>query len=904
AGYMLMVDDDAVDTVHFERQVHQATEAYAAATAQGARLALDSVSAARRLWRGEPLADVSSHEWATAEITRLEERRLQADVVGLHSLLALGRAQEAVGEAQALTAAHPLQEQFVALLMLALYRTGRQSEALAAYAAARRVLAEELGLDPGPELQALERQILNQEEDLQWVEPPEASDARALKERPVSPTTIPMPVTALLGREQHLDEVRDILDLTRLLTVTGPGGVGKTRLAMEVARRREHDSVWFVDLSTLAAPELVVPTVARAIGVVTRPATDLVDAVIEHIGATKGLLVLDGVEHLVDPTGDLVSRLHRSCPALTTLTTSRRPLRLSGEVTWPLPPLQLPDEAVGSEADLVGVPSVELFVARARSARPGFAVTDLNAADVAGIVRTLDGLPLAIELAAGHADVLAPDGLLQRLADHLDLLEGESRDSPARQRSLRAVIESSVALLTAVERRHFVLLGAFAGSFDLEGAGAMAASPPAESFRLTASLVRQSLVSVTATGRYRLLEPVRVFASEVLTSESFAGEARGRHAEHLLALMTAADEGLRGKGQTLWLARIRETLPDLRAALAWSLGGGDPDLGVRLAAVSGWFWTLEGMLDEATGWVETAAAVATDDDVARAGILHAAGRIAAPRGDLTRARELCAQSVLISRRIGDDAALARSLVTLGLAQWGLGELEEAGASHEEAAQRAHLVGDAWHRTAALILRARTAIDQGDDDTGPRIEAAVSAARQGHDKHLVGLALSQRARLALLTGAPMTAYENAQESLACWRAVGYLEGQINALTLLSRSALAGGQLTKARQHAREAMVTAHTMGHRGGLLESLECFGAALYASGSAETAYRLLSAAASARRESAIPVPAAYAPQTERLLQEVGRQLGERAGSVSAAARYVSLGDLVDELDRTFPSSR
>ncbi len=896
-GYALTVPDSAIDAHRFGELVGAATTLAGAGTALGAHRALEHTAEALALWRGEPLADVAAHPWAEPEIARLQELRLRLHETRFEALLALGRDLEVIAAARPLVAEDPLHEQFHAHLVLALYRAGRQSEALDACRTVRRLLARELGLDPGPRLRLLEQQVLAQDDALRWRPP---ADDRppvppATPGPPPGSTRPPAPPTSLVGRRQQLADLGDLLDRARLVTLTGPGGAGKTRLALELARARPSGPVWFVDLSLLQDDRLVPASAARAVGAPAAAGEDPVDAVARRIGAAAGLLVLDNCEHVLDAAADLASGLRDRCPELVLLATSRRPLRVTGEVVRPVPPLPLPPPGAAAPDEVRDVDAVRLFTERAAAVRPGFAVTEDDAADVAAIVAALDGLPLAIELAAAHADVLTPRGIRDRLRDHFELLESDSRDLPARHRTLRATIRSGVDLLDERERRFFVELGAFAGSFDLDAAAAVTATTSGQCYRAVASLVRQSLVVPTGGDRYRLLESLRAYAAEALAARPEREDVRRRHLDHVLALVTAADDGLRSAEQAGWLQRLAASLPDLRAALRWALDGGAPGRGARLAVAANWFWTLEGMLDEAEHWLERALPGADDDHV-RAALLHAIGRIAAPRGDLPEAHDACLRSAELARRIGDDRLACGALATLGLVRWAMGDLSGAAAAQDEAVQRASACGDTWNRTAALVMRARTAVDADEDDADDRISGALAAARLGGESQQVGLALSQVARRALLTGDPRTTRTAARECLARWRSVGYREGEIHALTLLGRAATALGDAAEAEELAREALGVAAAIGHRGGLCDGAECLAGALHADGRDEQALTLLTAADAERRRAGMPVPAADARPLADLADRVRRRLAARAEQVVARARDRTVDDLVHEL--------
>jgi predicted ATPase len=488
--------------------------------------------------------------------------------------------------------------------------------------------------------------------------------------------------------------------------------------------------------------------------------------------------------------------------------------------------------------------------------------------------------------------VLPPAGIRQRLADRFALLQSDQWDAPARQHTLRAAIDSSTALLTVEERDHWQQLGVFAGSFDLEAVEAVTATTAATSYRLTASLVRQSLITPVDGGRFRLLESVRAYALEDLERSSRLPAVRDRHAHHLLTFVTGADHGLHGPSQQEWLIRLRATVPDLRAALDWFLGGADPPRGALLAATSTWFWTREGMLDEAARWMETAKAVPVDDAAVRAAVLHGWGRISAPLGKLAAARDACQESVALSRDLADDAALARALVTLGLCEWAQGDLRSAAGSHDEAAARAEAAADRWHRDVALVLRLRTAIDAGEPHVEDRLERVLSQLRGNGDPHVVGLALGQRARLGALSDDANRARTTAEAALVHWRTTGYREGELQALNLLSRANVRTGQLDQATDDAHTAVLTAATLGHRGALFEGLETLAAVHHAAGRDHEAHELLTLAHRERAAAQIPVPAG----DRDTISELHRAVADRVRAVGTAASPRGLDQLIADL--------
>ena len=453
-GYVLEVAPEQVDVHRFERLLAEARRTAVTAGASG------RFEEALALWRGPALADFANEGFAQAEIGRLEELRLVAVEGRLDTELAAGNHAELVGELEALAAAHPLRERFRAQLMVAMYRSGRQADALAAYRAARAVLAGELGIDPSPELRQLEQAILVQDPSLAAPEPL-AGPAGNLPSR----------LTSFVGRRADLERVQRLLAGRRLVTLTGPGGVGKTSLALAAAAAagRHRGGVWLVELASLADPSLVATVVAGALelrdtlgGVAGQAPLPPLERLVQFAQEGDRLLVLDNCEHLVQACAELAETLLRAAPGLRILATSRERLGVPGEALWPVAPLELPGEALSPEA-LAGFDVVRLFLDRAAAVRPGFALDAATAPAVARICRRLDGLPLAVELAAARVRSLPVTEIAARLDDRLALLTGGPRTAASRQQALRATLDWSYRLLAEPERRLFSRLAVFAG---------------------------------------------------------------------------------------------------------------------------------------------------------------------------------------------------------------------------------------------------------------------------------------------------------------------------------------------------------------------------------------------------------------------------------------------------------
>src|SRR5436309_4274744 len=502
-GYRLVIEADSVDLFEFMRLSEKGRTALGAADAAGAA---DALRAALALWRGAPLADLPWEPFAQAEIVRLEELRLAALEDRIEADLALGRHGQLVGELERLVAEQPFRERLRAQLMLALYRSGRQADALAVYQRARRTLVDELGIEPSESLRQLERAILAHDPAL-----------NAPQARPGLPRRAPIPATPLLGRERELAALADVVrdEDTRLVTLTGTGGIGKTRLALELVRRlapEYRDGSAVAAIATLREPAHVAGAILEALEIPEvgpNPEEELTRA----LATSELLLLVDNFEQVL-PAARNIADLLAAAPALKVVVTSRAPLHIAAEREFPVPPLA-EDEAA------------ELFIARAQAANPSFELTEQNAAAVAELCARLDGLPLAIELAAARTKLLPPATLLARLGNRLELLTGGRRDAPQHQQTLRMTLDWSYDLLDAAAQRLFAQVGVFAGGFTLTSAEAVCDEPVLEALDalVNESLVRQREVA-GGEPRFSMLEIVREYALERLTSRDETEELR------------------------------------------------------------------------------------------------------------------------------------------------------------------------------------------------------------------------------------------------------------------------------------------------------------------------------------------------------------------------------------------
>ncbi|WP_155058057.1 AfsR/SARP family transcriptional regulator [Streptomyces blattellae] len=638
-GYVIKVDPDALDLHRFTALVLQGRTALKEATAASAAQALREALA---LWRGEPLSDLPA-ECLPDFVPALNEQRLDALELRIDADLVLGRAADVLPELRALIGAHPLRERFWAQRMLALSRCGRQGEALECYREVARLLADELGVAPGPELKRLHQRLLAAAPDLN--EGPDRTTAAL----PRGIGNLPIEMTTFVGREAQLAQVRALLASARVVTLTGVGGVGKTRLALRAAADLEPafpDGVRLADLAPLTGPELLDRAVAEALGLRDHSARPAVDTILDHLRDQRLLLVLDNCEHLVDDVAELVLRMARAAPGLRLLATSRQRLGLPGEHVLTVPSLTVPEAVSPSVIQRADVsPSViqradvspsaiqradgvlcfedgtsdrseavRLFVDRAVAAVPAFRITSRNRGVIAQLCRRLDGLPLAIELAAVRLSTMTADEILERLDDRFRLLSVPyGHPSTRYQHTLRGVVDWSYDLCTQQERLLWSRLSVFAGGFDLEAAEAVCGGEGIareEVLNLLAGLVNKSIVAVNSSGdraRYSLLETIRQYGQQRLDEQDCATKLRLRHSDHYRAMAVRAGDEWCGPGEVDWLIRLRTELANFRTALDFCTTRRERvdagvEIAVNLARTRCWFFNST--LGEGRHWLE------------------------------------------------------------------------------------------------------------------------------------------------------------------------------------------------------------------------------------------------------------------------------------------------------------
>jgi non-specific serine/threonine protein kinase len=687
---------------------------------------------------------------------------------------------------------------------------------------------------------------------------------------------LPARLSSFIGREREIAEIERLLGTTRLLTLTGAPGVGKTRLALEVGDEIADafpDGVWLAELAPLVDPRsalvpgLVPTAVATALGVREQPGQPLSDTLADALRAQRVLLVLDNCEHLVDACAGLVDTLLRACPGLVILATSREPLGIAGETAWRVPSLALPDindlDAVGTgDAQALGAcAAVRLFVERARAARPDFALTVAHTPAVARICRRLDGIPLALELAAARVMALSVEQIADRLDDRFRLLTGGTRTALPRQRTLRATVDWSYDLLAEPERALLRRLAVFAGGWTLEAAEASCTWDGLEApdvLDLLQHLVDKSLVVAEAHAdgsyRYQMLEMLQQYALDRLAERGEADEARRQHAACFLALAERAEPELRGPRESEWSARLEAEHDNLRAALRWAIDRGEAESALRLGSALWRFWAVHGHLVEGLVWLEQALAPGGESGDAtpellraRAGALNGAGNLAMARGERAGSAAFHEASLALRRRLGDTAGEAISLHNLGLAARSLGDRPLARDCFNECLSLFRSLGDTRNAGLSLLNLSRLSHDEGDQERATTLVTdGLALFRAAGSAQGVATALNQLGALARDRGDLTAAVRFHGEALSMHRDRGDPWGIGLSLIGLARVAMVRRDHVKAMALAGQSLRALKDVGANRDTAAALVVLATAACAAGQAAIGAQLLGAVARA----------------------------------------------------------
>ena len=703
-----------------------------------------------------------------------------------------------------------------------------------------------------------------------------------------SPNNLPLQVNRFIGREREMTAVRGLLATTRLLTLTGAGGSGKTRLALQVATDLLEEfahGVWWVELAALSDPLLVPQAVASAVGIPERAGCTVTEALSDALRPKHLLLVLDNCEHLLAACVQLIDTLLRTCSQLRVLATSREALTITGETIWLVLPLRVPDTYQPPPIEgLLTYEAVQLFVERARSVQPSFTLTPENASAVVQVCRRLDGMPLAIELAAARIRALSVEQIVALLDDAYRLLTGGSRSALPRQQTLRAAMDWSYNLLSAHEQAFFRRLSVFAGSFSLEAAEAICAGEPGEAYDVLAvlsSLIDKSLVLMeqrSNEARYRLLETIRQYGHDKLQEFAEAAQVRRTHRDWYARLAEQAESGTLEARQESVFDRLEAEHENLRVAIGWSLEHQEAEMAAQICAAIHRFWLFRGYMSEGRRFLERALSGFSEQTAVRAKALNMAATLASLQDDYQRARTLAEESLQLSRELALSKQTGYALYILGRLARIEGNYASAVTSFEESLALFRELGQKQDMALVLSGLGLAVMYLGEYERATALcEESLALSRELGEPHAIASWLTNLGMVWLSRGDAQRAKALCEESLAMRRALLYKGGIAHTLTVLGRIALDQGEYERSTACYQESLTLRQQTGEKEGIATALEGLAAVTGMQGQAVRAARLSGAASSLRTLLGAPLPPIDRPSYEHTVAALRAQLDEPA---------------------------
>ncbi|MBI3661211.1 tetratricopeptide repeat protein [Candidatus Acetothermia bacterium] len=843
--------------------------------------AIESYQRAIELYQGDFLSDDLYEEWTITPRERWCEKYLLALAHLAECHAHLGQLPQAIRCCERVLERDPLNESIYRQKMLYHCHAGEYPKAIVTYQVCVEKLSKQLKVEPTRETHQLHEQILKHEI-------PTLLHA--------IPNNLPKSWTSFIGRTREMAEIKQLLTggvqghtPLRLLTLTGVGGCGKSRLALEVSTDLlEHyiDGIWLVELASIFDSNLVLQAVASTLGAREQAAQPLLATISDYLHAKQLLLVLDNCEHLVDTCAQLVRALLKTCPKLQILATSREPLGIIGETVWSVPSLTtpVPKPALNLKI-LMQFESVRLFIERARASETHFELTEENAFAVTQVCHQLDGIPLAIELAATRVRALPIEEIAERLNDRFQLLVGGNRAALARHQTLQATMDWSYQLLSEQEQALLRRLSVFSGGWTFEVAEKVCADEvvkPHEVLALMTHLVDKSLVVMEEKdeeGRYRLLETVRQYGHEKLLKSGEAEFIRNHHLDFCLRFAEEAEPKLQGAEQKIWLNRLEVEHDNLRAALAWSLEGNNKvEAGLQLAGVLWRFWEVRGHFTEGRRWLEEALTKTPARTMARAKALKGAGNLAIDQGDYTAARSLYQESLIIQRELGDKPGITASLNNLGNVAYMQGNYAEARSLYEESLAIKRELGDQRGIAISLGNLGNVAREQEDYVSARSFhEESLIIKRELEDKRGIAFSLNNLGEVARAQGDYVSARSFHEESLIIKRELRDKQGITFSLNNLGYVVYAQGDYVAARAFYQESLSIQRELVDKQRIAESLQGLAGVDCAEGQCERATQLLAAAKSLRDAIDAVLEPAEQIEYDRIMATLRAGLGEEA---------------------------